>query len=1138
MILRKILLYFLFFFCLKGISQQQSVLATGTWYKFSVDKTGVFKIDLNLLNQIGINTSGLDPRKIKIYGNGGVMLPQLNSDFRYVDLQENRIYVEGEDDGVFDSDDYILFYAKGPDDWITDSESEIEHRKNIYSEKAYYFISVDNNSDNGKRILTAGTVYPSAVEQITTYKDYLFFEEEKNNLRRIGQQWFGDKFGLTNVRSYNFDFENIDTTKPLTVKVRGLSVSSTSSSMNVEVNQETLFTMDYIVPSNSSKALYKDKLVSSDVQLTSPSVNVEITYDQNGNPSAEGYLDYIEIIGDKILFANGSQFSFRNFKSQTTSGGSVLGYTVSNVSNIDMIWEVTDHLNPSSLTDLNTEDQDFTFKAYSGELKEYVVLNDSDYYVPEVLSNNPIENQNLHDFSNIEYLIVTSKDLLEQAQRLAGHHITQGMSVAVVDIEEIYNEFGSGSADITAIRDFVKFLYDNASSEENKIKYLCLFGDATYDYKNITPGNKNIVPVYLAYESFDMAASYVTDDYYGMMDSNEGLMTVSDKQDVATGRVVASNEDEAKNVVDKILGYYDKNSLGSWRNELTVMSDDLDDGEQILETTMELIADLIKENKPQYNIKKLYADAFKQEESSVGERYPDVNAALSNAVESGTLLINYFGHGGEKVLAAERLLEIPEIQSWNNFNKLPLFITITCDFTRFDDKSNNPISAGEEMILSKNGGAVNLISTAREIYINYGSSFNKSLIKKILDFDNNDYSIAQALMHTKNENPSASLNQHFFMFSFGDPAMKLGFPKPNINLTKINDKDITQERDTLKALSKIKLEGTITDVNNNLLSDFNGTLTVSIFDKEIEKSTLDNDNKNFVMHFDVQDSKVFKGKTEVENGTFEIEFIVPKDIKLAYGKAKISLYAENQAISKAGFDLETVIGGVNEVTDTDTDTEGPVISLFMNDESFQDGGITNVSPNLIAKFSDSSGVNTSLAGIGHTIKAVLDGDESNPIQLNEFYETDLGSYTSGSLTNTLRNLEPGEHSVTVTAWDTYNNSSRKTLNFTVVDDSSFVLENVLNYPNPFINYTEFWFNHNKPNEDLDITISIFTVSGQLVKSIHQSVSATGSSLSRSLSWDGRDDFGQKVGKGVYVYQLVVKSLDFTAEKFEKLVLLQ
>ena len=1108
-----------------------SVLSSGDWYQFSVDTTGVFKIDRNLLQQIGVSTNGLNPKKIHIYGNGGQLLPVLNSDFRYNDLQENAIYIEGENDNSFDNDDFILFYAKGPHDWeVNTSANSIKHRQNIYSDKAYYFITV--NDSDGKRISQKTEITTSATSQISTFNDYIFQEKDQRSILAVGTQWFYEEdFNIYDTQTFKIPFKNPLPSEDINIRVRGVSNSVVSSSMNVNVNGQDALVINYsaVNPSSLTKAYAVEG--NANVANNLEEIEVVITYNNNGNPSANAFLDYIEVVGKKQLKFSDFQFSFRSFEQANNTG--TVEYQIENGNAAFQVWDVTNPIAPLVVLN-NSTNNNFTFKDNAGILREYVILDNTNFYIPEIVSNSKIENQNLHALKDINYLVITNSELSAEAQRLADYHQNNtGLTTKVVMLDQIYNEFSSGSKDITGIRDFIKHIYTNNSSIENKLKYVCFFGDASYDYKDRIQGNNNIVPVKLSTNSFNLASSWVTDDFFVMLEDHEGTMSSSHTIDVASSRIPVSTITEAKDVVDKILRYYSKNAIGDWRNTITLLADDIDeDGEEVIEQGVESIADEIKINKPIFNVNKIYADAYVQENSSGGERYPDVNKAITNAIEKGTLVFDYFGHGGEDGFAAERILDVPQIQSFNNQNTLPLLITVTCDFSRFDNP--NRITAGELTLKSTSGGAANMITTTREVYISVGQRFNEELIRILLAFNNEDLTISETLMVAKNQ---FSDSQKFFIYSFGDPAMKLAVPKPNVRITKMNDIDITQSLDTLKALSKVRFEGVVTDNSNTILSDFNGTLSTTVFDKLINKTTLDNDGFGVKMPFDTQDSKLFRGKSTVENGVFSFDFIVPKDIKIAYGKGKMSFYAENGNLDKAGYNFDVVVGGIN--ANAPEDSMGPEINLFMNDESFIDGGNTNASPNLIAVLSDASGINTSITAVDHDIVGVLDGDTSNPIILNDFYETELNDFSKGKVTYTLRDLEVGPHTLKIKAWDTYNNSSETTLNFVVVSDALLNLENVLNYPNPFVNYTEFWFNHNKPNEPLEVQVQIFTVSGKLVKTINRNIQTTGN-LSRSITWNGLDDFGNKIGKGVYVYKLRVKSTvsSLVSEKYEKLVILQ
>lgn len=1120
----------IFFFSLIIHSQvNNSVLANGNWFKFSVDTTGVFKIDKTLLQQIGISTNNLNPKKIHIYGNGGNLLPEFNGDVRYDDLQENAIYIEGEDDNSFDANDFILLYAKGPHSWEVDiNTNNVSHKQNIYSDKAYYFITVNDN--NGKRIQSAPSVTGTTVTQLTSFNDYIFYEKETTNLFAAGRRWLGEEFSVENQQTFQIPFPNAIQNEPLEIKVSAVAVSGLTSSMQVNVNSQDLFNLNFGAITSGS-TLASERAGSESITNSSAIVDVSLDFNNGGNPSARAYLDFIEVSGKKKLIAGDFQFSFRSFEAANTSG--IVEYQIQNSQNIFQIWEVSDPTNVSNIANESSSSTIFSFKANGGDLKEYIVVHQNDFYLPEAVSNARVENQNLHALKDINYLLITSNEFVEQAQRIANYHIeNSGLTAKVVILDKIYNEFSSGSKDITGIRDFIKHVYETNSTDDAKLKYVCFFGDASYDYKDRILANNNIVPVYLSDESYNLASSYVTDDFFGMLEDSEGTMSSSHSIDVATGRIPVSTQQQATDVVDKILRDYNVDSFGDWRNTVTLLADDIDANSDIsIQPGVEIIADDIKVNKPVFNINKIYADAYVQQNSSGGERYPTVKAAITTAIETGTLVFDYFGHGGEDGFAQERFLDIPQVKGFDNENTLPLFITVTCEFSRFDNPTR--ISAGEFAFWNTTGGAASMITTTREVFISVGQAFNKRLMAILLEFNNEDLTIAESLVKTKN---NYSNFQKFFIYYFGDPVKKLAIPKPNIRITKMNGVDITQSLDTLKALSKVSFEGVVTDNLNNILTDFNGNLSTTVYDKPIDKSTLDNDNFGIIEVFDSQESKLFRGLASVENGNFSFEFIVPRDVKIAYGKGKLSFYATDATFDKSGFNSDVIVGGINE--NAPEDTIGPEIQLFMNDESFLDGANTNASPNLIAKLADLSGINTSVTAVDHDIVGILDGDESNPIILNDFYQTELDDFTRGKVVFRLRDLSVGPHTLKLKAWDTYNNSSETILNFVVVSDTNISLDNVLNYPNPFVNYTEFWFNHNKPNESLQVQVQIFTISGKLIKTINQLVQTTGN-LSRNISWNGLDDFGNRIGKGVYVYKLKVTSTvsNISSEKYEKLVIL-
>ncbi|MBT8274477.1 MAG: type IX secretion system sortase PorU, partial [Bacteroidia bacterium] len=1035
-----------------------SVLNQGNWYKFYVEKTGIHKLTKSFLNNLGVS-SNIDPRTIKIFGQGGRMLPLENAVPYPFDLTENAIRFVGEEDGVLNNDDHILFYAVGPSGFNQESNTH----NNLYTDRSYYFVNV--GSGTGKRILPYVEPAADPTTTIDTFHEYQFHELDEYNLARLGRRWFGDRFDFDNEKSFEFEFPRIVASEPVQLKVFAAAAAEVSTSMVINVNGQVV--NNFIFDPIDDPILGDDASFNGVLPNGSSSITVNITYDNGGNPSSLGYLDYISLEAVSNLSFDGDQFDFKNNEVAQLSG--IGEYVISNASNISEVWDVTDIYNVETI--VNSESSStLSFKANMGQLRNYSTVVPSDYYEPLRDSNSTVSNQNIKgtilqndqgQFQNLDYLIVAREDMMIQAERLAQiNRDVNGLTVKVLPLQLIYNEFSSGNPDIAAIRNLVKYIYDNVPDPDEKIKYLCLFGDSSYDYKDRISNNTNIVPSWHSLNSFSLSGSFVSDDFYGMMDLNEGGMETSDKLDIAVGRILADTPQRAKELVDKIEDYYDSASYGAWRNNFITISDDVDESwEAILQGTTDNIGDTVSADKPFINVTKIHSDAFQQESTAGGERYPDVNKAIFDAMEVGALVVNYFGHGGEDGLARERIWDKNNVQELNNVCKLPCFVTVTCEYTKFDNP-NRP-TAGEFLYWNKDAGAISLITTTRQIFVSVGVAVNVILENYLFAIGSTDYpTMAEALRLTKNDPAISGIEQRRLVFYMGDPAMKLAFPRPDIRLTEINDVPIDQTTDVLQALSYAKIEGEVIDEMGNVLTNYNGVLTATIYDKEIDRSTLGNDGtlengQLIILDFKTLGEVIFRGQATVQNGIFSFDFIVPRDISIPEGNGKISFYSksENPLQDQAGSSFDIQIGGLN--TDAPEDNEGPTISLFMNDENFVSGGITNQGPTLLAKLSDENGINTA-SGIGHDIIAVLDGDETNPFKLNDYYLADVDDYQRGKVTYPFRDLEPGLHTLSLKAWDVYNNSSTAEIQFVVFDENeALVIRNVLNYPNPFVNYTEF-----------------------------------------------------------------------------------
>jgi Peptidase family C25 len=1118
-------------------SISNSILASGDWYRFYVEKSGVYKISKSFLQGLGVNLNNIDPKKIKIFGNGGRMLPLLNSIYYPSDLIENAIEIKGESDGVFDNEDYILFYAEGVDTWNTESQTT----NNLYDTKSYYYITIQG--DQGKRITEMNQPLGSPSLTLNTFDDNQYHELDLINIAHLGRQWYGETFDVKQEQEFEFNFPNFDSSSAVKINTAVASAAFNPTSFKIAANGQEVGTI-YFPPINpiSDVEFLLASLPSNSSFSGAENIKIKLTYDNNGVPVSKGYLDYIKLTAKRKLQGYGKQFHFQYDLSNSSTG--IVNYTITNAKAIAAVWDITDIYNVSKVENTNLDS--FGIKANLGEVRKYIAIDVSDYYTPSKESKSKIANQNLkgtlfkneqNQFQDIDYAIITPAFLISQAEKLAAfHRINSNLNVKVIPLESIYQEFSSGKQDVAAIRNCIKYIYENASDSSKRIRYVNLFGDASFDFKNRITGNTNVVPIYHALISNTSGeSSFASDDFFGLMDSDEGNITsYFGGIDIAVGRMLVNDNKQAEEMVNKVIEYYDSKSYGNWRNNFALICDDSDmSSDATLQHRQNELADLIASEKPFLNITKIILDSYVQEAAAGGSRYPKARTDFFNAFEKGALVFNYLGHGGEDGLSAERIWEKSDGQNVSNQFKYPLFITITCEFSRFD----NPLrpTAGEYTYWNPKGGAIAMITTIRSIGQYNAENFNDLLSKNLLAYGSNQYtSIAEALRISKNSNPNSSTNVVFYI---GDPALMLAIAKPKIRLTKVNDIPISQPIDDFKSLAKMKLSGEITDENNNLLSNYTGEIATTVFDKMVSRTTLNNDGNSPPMPFTVLGETIFRGNATVANGLFNFSFVVPRDIRVPLANGKISFYAKNnqKLEDQTGYDSSIKVGGINE--NATTDNISPRVKLYMNDENFVSGGITNDSPFLLAILEDENGINTA-SGIGHDIIAILDGDVSNPFILNDYYQTKLDDYTHGTLRFPLRNLAAGLHTISFKAWDVYNNPITVEIQFVVVGDETIALTHVLNYPNPFVNYTEFWFTHNRPYEPLDVQVQVMTITGKIVWTKNQIITTEGF-LSKEITWDGKDDFGDRIGKGVYIYKLTVKSslTNKKSEKFEKLVIL-
>lgn len=1114
----------------RGTPTKISKLSDGDIYKFSISQNGVHKISASFLKELGIDVANINPKNIQLLGNGGRRLPEIIATDRIDDLAENAIFISGESDGSFDDEDFILFYATGPKPVVKASDNLYRIDNSPYTEKAYYFIKLGNTQ--GKRIQNQ-TSLASASYTTNSFLDCQRYELDKVNLLDLntsseggGNEWYGELFKVDKVKSFSdkFSFKNVIKDKEATIKIRFASYSKVQTSMSATVEGKMMQTSFDGKPGTWDD-VSSIRNLSTTFFPKGDNLAITLNYNTTNVGDATGYLDYIEINAYRKLQYDGTPLTFGSLSKEMAEATT---FEITNNDGDLIIWDVSVPTSPQKQA-WSQSGSLAKFSINTNTVKRFTAFRlDNDFFAPTAMGK--IENQNVHGIEKADFIIVYHESLRAEAEKLALHRQTQsGMNVVVVDVDDIFNEFSSGALDPTAIRDFVKMVYDR----DPDLRYLLLMGDGSYDHKNIAQRdpNYNLVPVRETESGIKKVNTFPSDDYYGLLSDDEGNQ-LTGSLDIAVGRITAETPEVANAIVEKII-HYDTSPevLKPWRTQLVCIGDDADGGTHMRQANE--TADVTEKDHPSFVAKKVLLDAFAQVPAPYGERFPEASKQINDAILKGTLVMNYFGHGGANGLAQERVITLQSISKWKNIkNHLPLVITASCSTAGFDDPSIKTF--GEELLKNPTGGAIALFSTVRPVYAHTNESLIDATYPEIFITDNGKKRPVGEILRVGKNKTNTGVNGRKFLL-LGDPSMPIAIPDNNSVVTdKINGIDPkVVDSIGIQSLTKVTIEGHIGNPQGQLMNDFNGKVYVSIFDKEIERKTLGQDS--YPMAYTTPKGIIFKGNATVKNGKFEFAFVVPKDVA-SQGFGRINYYASD-LVSKdaAGYEKKLFIGGSGGAIIVDNTP--PVVELFMNDEKFVDGGKTNDHPIIFAKLSDDNGINISGSGIGHDLTATIDGDIK---VANDYYEANADDYTQGEMHYPLEGLALGEHTIEVKAWDVANNSGSSKITFIVAESGGGALEHVLNYPNPFTDNTTFQFEHSLLGA-AKVRIDIYSVDGKIIKTIDQDIQSEGFRVS-DISWDGKDEYGDPLARGVYIYKVKLISLEneenTTTSGFEKLVIMK
>ena len=1096
-----------------------SALAEGNWFKIGTTKEGVHKISYTDLMEIGV-APPYKSSDFRLFGNGGKMLPEKISEFRFDDLVENAVWVMDGGDGYIDVNDYILFYSEPTYEWkYYSSSNAFFHHKNCYSDSTYYFFSFDKGP--GKRIAPYPVINDTADISVSSYNDHLFYELDSINLLKSGKQWVGEVFDAITVRNFYFYIKDIIDSANVSVRVNVLARSLQKSSFQVDISGFSI--VDSILPidGNINSEFARTKTISLSFIPQSDTLKMKLTYNKS-EIASKGWLNYIELESVRKLIYRNEQLKIRNLQ---TIGHNVSEFIFTNSGINFRLWHIADSGNIKEVQ-LNNNGNITFCKVNTASLNEFIAFDDDHAYHPALLGKVP--NQNLHGLPQCELVIITHPQFLPEADRLGDFHRNMDlMKVNVVTTEQVYNEFSSGKQDPVAIRDFVRMFYQRGASDTlHRIKYLLLFGDGSYDMKYRIAFNTNFVPTWQTDNSLYPISSFVSDDFFGMLDPNEGDNLNGDI-DIGVGRFPVSTLQEASTLVSKALLYETEqdlvensqengliSNLGSWRNNISLIADDEDGNLHFTQT--EKLKVLLDSLTDKLIINKIYLDAYKQIHTPSGDKYPEVNTEIDKNIRNGSLLINYIGHGGEYGLASENVLTFAEIGKYSNFYCLPVFVTATCEFSRYD----NPelVSAGEKILLNANGGSIAMFSTTRIAFAHSNEIVNRNLMRAAFTPNNNDkVRFGDMIKTAKNLCASGVYKQNFTLL--GDPALSLALPKHTVTTEKIMNGNDEITGDTIFNNTAITVSGFIADKNGNKLNWFNGSIVPKVFDKPVMCNTLANDpDQSFPASFEVQQNLIFQGNTSVKNGDFTFSFFIPKDITFGNGFGKIVYYAKNSFFDAGGVTDSLILknNGINN----SADMVGPKIDIFMEDMTFNNGDETSSDPFMYVHLHDTSGINSYGVGIGHEIVAYLDNEINDPVFLNDRFILDTNKFTSGKLSYRFHALSYGEHTLKLSAWDLLNNHSEKEITFTVKSPSDIDLGGIYNYPDPVYENTTFYIESNMSTDIMSVTISIYNVSGILCAEINKNI-LPGSFKPIEILWDATSSSGQRLSKGFYTYTVAL-----------------
>lgn len=1051
---------------------QSYAQGTEAFFKFPITKSGIYKIPASQLTSLGL--SNLD--EVSVFGNPG-MLPQ-KLDSVSLNLREIPSKV---------LDNHLVFYLEGPHQ-VAFTNGSLEYHHHLYADTLFYLIGKKSKgnpinvtqSGNSGQTNSGGRIY-----QVITQK------WEQTNLLNSGRNWFSSAIFSGGNLQFPVQIPG-NALNPVNLTLKLMAQSLSQATFTINANGQMISQVNVAAVPNTTYGIKGREELFNATFSTNSNLNLNVQF-QSTDINATGYLDY-SILTVPYLAGNLSsgvyfQLEEENIEAFATNG---------------IVWNVSD---PYHIFEIQG-----TASLASGEKIAVFNLNE----IPSVRDLNPVNMSIRQIDPKPELIIVTNRLLATQAARLSAHKKSIGIASQVVILDDIYDQFGYGSKDITAIRNLLAFHYHN----DNRLQNVLFFGKGTYDYKGNQGGRPNIVPTYSSRNSLNPLTTYSSDDYFGFLDWGQGEWVESNEGDeelkIGVGRIPAINLSEAREMVNKIIAYETGTSIsGDWKRNIAFFADDGDNNIHLRDA--EAHATFLAENHPEFLVKKLYLDRFEQIRNGAVQSSPEAKESLNESIKEGILLLNYIGHGNETTLTAERIFTVSDLNDWPENPFLPLFVTATCEFGRHD----SPLirSAAEELLFAVNKGAIGLLTTGRPVFSSVNFTLNKAFIETVFQKPNGEnLDLGEIFRITKNNSLNGPFNRNFSLL--GDPSLKLAVPELETKTAPIFDVRMEVSTDTLRAKQHVRISGQITDpLTGAVLSNSNGLFDILITDKPRTLKTLGDESEP--ADFLEEQNLLFKGKGKITDGEFVSEVFIPKNIDYSVGMGTIRIFAKlEQSTEEAMGAVRIPITGTSDLQSSDK--EGPKIQISYGQdlETLPAGPFPSSNLPIRIQLEDTSGINISSQNIGQDI--LLRVNDRNPVILNSNFTAIENGFQKGEILTSLTALKEGPNTITLEAWDNLGNRSEKTEVINIKGSLELKILSHITYPNPSSERSRFIITHNRQSENLFLELEVYSVQGSIIfKSAKRYVEAD--FLLDDFEWIFFRSKTKYPVKGTYIYRLLLTS---------------